>query len=142
MMLKIRFYKIILLIPLVISIFIFSQIKTQNIYLNQNLASQDSLYKYPIDFIKVSYLPKMEMIKSSQKYLLKLNTCLQNSNSDNCVIIESEMVFSSLGNCQKEGKKVLADSYDLRSSGVNINYNCKKIDRDVYANLKMLTNKI
>lgn len=141
-MLKIRFYKIILLIPLVISIFIFSQIKTQNIYLNQNLASQDSLYKYPIDFIKVSYLPKMEMIKSSQKYLLKLNTCLQNSNSDNCVIIESEMVFSSLGNCQKKGKKVLADSYDLRSSGVNINYNCKKIDRDVYANLKMLTNKI
>ena len=106
-MLKIRFYKSILLIPIIFSIFVFFQIKTNNDYSNQDLSYENNLYKYPDSFINVSYLSKLEIIKNNQKYLLELNTCLPSSNSDNCINIESEVFFSSLDNCEKEGKKVL-----------------------------------
>ena len=141
-MLKIRFYKSILLIPIIFSIFVFSQIKTNNDYSNQDLSYENNLYKYSDSFINVSYLSKLEIIKNNQKYLLELNTCLSSSNSDNCINIESEVFFSSLDNCEKEGKKVSQNFFDLRSNGFDIEYICKEIPIDMYANLDILTNRI
>ena len=141
-MLKIRFYKSILLIPIIFSIFVFSQIKTNNDYSNQDLSYENNLYKYPDSFINVSYLSKLEIIKNNQEYLLELNACLPSSNSDNCVNIESEVFFISLENCEKEGKEVFQNSSDLRSNGIDIKYVCKEIPIDMYANLDILTNRI
>ena len=141
-MLKIRFYKSILLIPIIFSIFVFSQIKTNNDYSNQDLSYENNLYKYSDSFINVSYLSKLEIIKNNQKYLLELNTCLSSSNSDNCINIESEVFFSSLDNCEKEGKEVFQNFFDLRSNGIEIEYICKEIPIDMYANLDILTNRI
>tara|TARA_B110000091_G_scaffold72669_1_gene80143 strand:- start:3 stop:428 length:426 start_codon:yes stop_codon:yes gene_type:complete len=141
-MLKIRFYKSILLIPIIFSIFVFFQIKTNNDYSNQDLSYENNLYKYPDSFINVSYLSKLEIIKNNQKYLLELNTCLPSSNSDNCINIESEVFFSSLDNCEKEGKKVFQNSFDLHGNGIDIEYICKEIPIDMYANLDILTNRI
>ena len=141
-MLKIRFYKSILLIPVIFSIFVFFQIKTNNDYSNQDSSYENNLYKYPDSFINVSYLSKLEIIKNNQEYLLELNACLPSSNSDNCVNIESEVFFISLENCEKEGKEVFQDSFDLRSNGIDIEYICKEIPIDMYANLDILTNRI
>ncbi|MDA1284781.1 MAG: hypothetical protein O3C61_07630 [Proteobacteria bacterium] len=141
-MLKIRFHKSILLIPIIFSIFIFSQIEISNVYSNIDLSYEHNLYKYPDSFINVSYLSKLEIIKNNQKYLLEINTCLSSSNSDDCINIESEVFSSSLDNCEKEGKKVFQDSFDLRSNGIEIEYICKKIPIDRYANLDILTNRI
>ena len=141
-MLKIRFYKSILLIPIIFSIFVFFQIKTINDYSNQDLSYENNLYKYPDSFINVSYLSKLEIIKNNQKYSLELNTCLPSSNFDNCINIESEVFFSSLDNCEKEGKEVFQNFFDLRSNGIEIEYICKEIPIDMYANLDILTNRI
>ena len=141
-MLKIRFYKSILLIPIIFSIFVFFQIKTNNVYSNQDLSYENNLYKYPNSFINVIHLSKLEIIKNNQEYLLELNACLPSSNSDNCVNIESEVFFISLENCEKEGKEVFQNSSDLRSNGIDIKYVCKEIPIDMYANLDILTNRI
>ncbi len=141
-MFKARFYKVILMAPLLVSILIFFQIKNQDAYQAQSLANVDISFKYPNETILVSYLPKLDMLNSDQKYLLNLNTCLQNSNSNNCLIIESEVIFNSLVNCQKEGERVLLDTFDLRLSGANIQYVCKKLSNDMYANLRNFNNNL
>ncbi|MDC0861368.1 hypothetical protein OAQ08_02060 [Alphaproteobacteria bacterium] len=141
-MLKTRFYKIILMAPLLVSILIFFQIENQDAYQVQSMANADISFKYPNETILISYLPKLDMLNSDQKYLLNLNTCLQISNSDNCLIIESEIIFNSLVNCQNEGEKVFLDTFDLRLSGTIIEYVCKKLSNDMYANLRNFNNNI
>ncbi len=141
-MTKYRFYKLILLLPLIISIFLFFQIEKNNARLIQSSFEDEIFYKYNNDIIKVSNLPIIEMNNDLQEYKLTVNTCLKKSNSNNCLALESEKTFSNLSSCEIEARNLLDDSYDLINKGITIKSYCSNLIKDVFASLKNQTNKI
>ena len=141
-MIKYRFYKLILLLPLIISIFLFFQIEKNDARLIQSSLEDEISYKYSNDIIKVSNLPIIEMNNDLQEYKLTVNTCIKKSNSNNCLALESEKIFNNLSNCEIEARNILEDSYDLINKGLTIKYYCSNLIEDVFASLKNKTNKI
>ena len=131
-MIKFRFYKVILLLPLIFSLFFFFQFKHNYEQSKKINKFSHNLYKYPKDLIKVSYLPMLKEANIKPKYLLEVSTCIPKSEFANCVIIKSETIFSELGNCEDLGEDIFRDTFDLEKLGIRLGYICHKVEPDAF----------